>query len=126
MGAREEYQKALKDADYSEELKYEPEEHHKVKRKRNRRRKIIWFNPPYSKNVATNIGKEFFDLIWIHFPKQHPFNRLFNKNTVKLSCSCTINMASIIKAHNTKILIKDDAKQANEESIIAGKSHHAQ
>ena len=115
MGAREEYQKALKDAGYSEELKYEPEEHHKVKRKRNRRRKIIWFNPPYSENVATNIGKEFFDLIRIHFPKQHPFNRLFNKNTVKLSYSCTINMASIIKAHNTKILIKDDAKQANEE-----------
>ena len=85
MEAWEEYQKALKDAGYSEELKYEPEEHQKLKRKQNRRMKIIWFNPPCSKNVATNIEKEFFGLIRIHFPKQHPFNRLFNKLTVKLS-----------------------------------------
>ena len=34
----------------------------KKKKKENnnkkRRRKITWFNPPYSKNVATNIGKK--------------------------------------------------------------------
>ena len=25
--------------------------------KRKRKRSVIWFNPPYSKNVKTNIGK---------------------------------------------------------------------
>ena len=47
-------------------------------------------------------------LLRTHFPKQQPWHRLFNKNTVKLSYSCTINMDGIIKAHNAKILRKQD------------------
>ena len=27
---------------------------------KNRKREIIWFNPPYSFNVLTNVGKRFF------------------------------------------------------------------
>ena len=35
-----------------------------VKRnKRKRRRAIIWFNPPYSANVKTNIDKRFFGIL---------------------------------------------------------------
>ena len=37
--------------------------------KKVRQRKIIWFNPPYSVNVETNIGKTFLKLIDKHFPK---------------------------------------------------------
>ena len=106
LGAKDEYQSALNIAGYSDALKYEPPQ--QSQRKRNRRRKIVWFNPPYSKNVATNIGKEFFNLLQVHFPRQHPFHSLFNRNTVKLSYSCTMNMNSIIKAHNMKVLKKNE------------------
>ena len=34
-----------------------------------RKRNIIWFNPPYSMNVQTNIGREFLNLVGKHFPK---------------------------------------------------------
>ena len=39
-----------------------PSDPHANKRLK-RRRKIIWFNPPYSMNVKTNIGKVFLNLI---------------------------------------------------------------
>ena len=64
----------------------------------------MWFNPPYSKNVKTNIGKIFLNLIKKHFPPHHKFHKLFNKNTVKISYSCTRNIKSIINSHNAKIL----------------------
>ena len=72
--------------------------------KKQRKRNIIWFNPPYSKNVKTNIGKIFLNLIKKHFPPHHKFHKLFNKNTVKISYSCTRNIKSIINSHNAKIL----------------------
>ena len=68
--------------------------------------KIIWFNPPYSKHVKTNIGKIFMKLISKHFPKQHKYYKIFNKNTVKLSYSCMPNMLSIITKHNKTFLNK--------------------
>ena len=37
--------------------------------KRQRSRKVIWFNPPYSKSVKTYIGKRFLKAIDKHFPK---------------------------------------------------------
>ena len=37
--------------------------------RRNRKRKVIWFNPPYSQNVKINIGKLFIKLVRKHFPK---------------------------------------------------------
>ena len=57
IDAKDEYQKALTDAGYTHDS-----EHNKSNHKRKRKRRIVWFNPPFSKNVATNIGKEFFNL----------------------------------------------------------------
>ena len=71
--------------------------------KQNRKRKIIWSNPPFSKNVSTNIGKKFLNLINKHFPPQNKLHKIFNRNTLKLSYSCTKNMGRIIKSHNKKI-----------------------
>ena len=73
-------------------------------KKRQRKRNIIWYNPPYSKNVATNIGKKFLDLIEKHFPQQHKLRKLFNKNNVKISYSFMRNMNAIINAHNIRVL----------------------
>ena len=51
-----------------------------------RKRKIIWHNPPYSANIKTNIGKTFLNLIKNkHFPKTNKLQKIFNRNTVKIS-----------------------------------------
>ena len=55
-------------------------------------------------NVKTNIGKTFFKLLQKHFPPGHPMYTIFNKNKIKLSCSCFPNMGSIISSHNKHIL----------------------
>ena len=39
-----------------------------------------------------------------NFPKSNPFSKIFNKNTIKISYSCTRNMKSIISSHNKQIL----------------------
>ncbi len=52
---------------------------------RNRQRNIIWFNPPFSKNVKTNIARNFLCLIDKHFPPNHKLHKIFNRNTVKVS-----------------------------------------
>ena len=72
--------------------------------KRKRKRNIIWFNLPYSKNVKTNIGKTFLQLLSKHFPKDHEMHKIFNKNTVKISYSCMNNISSTLSTHNKNIL----------------------
>ena len=92
------YEKCLKT-----NLQYQqPKENNQNKRKR--KRNIIWFNPPYSKSVKTNIGRIFIKLISKHFPPNHKFVKIFNKNTIKLSYSCMPNIRSKINSHNKKIL----------------------
>ena len=44
---------------------------------------IIWFDPPYSKSVKTNIGRIFIKSISKYFPPNHKFVKMFNKNTIK-------------------------------------------
>ena len=70
--------------------------------------------PLLSQNMKTNIGMKFLKLITKHFPKGSSLHKLFNKNDVKVSYSCTRNMASLIKGHNTALL----KAQAQEEPCI--------
>ena len=42
-----------------------------------------------------------------HFPKSNKLHAIFNRNTVKVSCSCTQNISSMIKSHNKKVINKD-------------------
>ena len=72
--------------------------------KKKRKQNIIWFNPPFSKKVATNVGKEFFSLLSKHFPPNNKYYKIFNKQNVKLSYSCMPNMGSIIAQHNKQVL----------------------
>ena len=68
------------------------------------KQKIIWFNPSYSKNGKTNIGKIFFKLLHTHFLPSHSFHKIFNKKSVKISYSCMRSMGSIVSAHNSSTL----------------------
>ena len=69
--------------------------------KNTRKRKVIWFNPRYSMNVETNIGKTFLKLVKKHFPRNNSFHKIFNKNTIKISYSCMRNISSIIPSHKS-------------------------
>ena len=100
--AKSTYETALRNNGYDAALQYEGNSH--PRRNRNRKRKILWFNPPYNQQVQTNIGKLFIRLVKKHFPRDHKLHRIFNTNTIKLSYCCTINMANIIKQHNSRIL----------------------
>ena len=97
------YQEALRKSGYNYTLRYEQQQ---PQERRNRTRKIIWFNPPYSANVITNIGHKFLKAIDDCFPKHHPLNKIFNRNTLKLSYSCMPNIKNVISAHNKAILTR--------------------
>ena len=101
--AKEPYQRALDESGYDHKLVYEEPAAPKPKGK-GRKRDIIWFNPPFNKAVTTNVGKQFLQLVSKHFPKGSPLGSLLNRNTVKISYSCTKNMKTIISSHNRKIL----------------------
>ena len=65
--SKQEYEEALKNDGYRIKLEYRDEESNTQKR-RNRPRKILWFNPPYNMEVVNNLGKEFFKLLKGDFP----------------------------------------------------------
>jgi hypothetical protein len=44
---------------------------------------LVGYNPPFSKNVSTNIGQTFLNIIDDEFPIGHPLPKIFNRNTVK-------------------------------------------
>ena len=58
------------------------------------------------------MGKIFLNLIKKHLPPHHKFHKLFDKDTVKISDSCSRNIKSIINSHNAKIL---DPKKSTEQ-----------
>ena len=95
------YNEALKSSGYKDEIKYEKQN---VKQKRTRSRKVIWFNPPFSINVKTNIARRFLLIVDKNFPNGHKFKKILNRNTLKVSYSCLPNMSSIISSHNKKVL----------------------
>ena len=103
------YNVALKSAGYDYDIEYQDTLPTR-QRKKTRSRKIIWYNPPFSKNVRTNIGAHFLKLISKHFPEGNKLHKIFNKNTLKVSYSCMRNIQQIIKSHNTDVM-----KRANQE-----------
>ena len=57
---------------------------------------ILWFNPPYSKSVKTNIDKLYLCLISKPFPPTHKYRKIFNGNTIKINYTCMSNIKSKI------------------------------
>ena len=106
------YDKALRRSGFDDSLHY-CKKNTTTPTKRNRKRNIIWFNPPYSKNVQTNVAKTFLKLIKKQFPPNHNLHPVFHKNNVKVSYSCMPNMGSIINNHNKKILTNNNTTPQN-------------
>ena len=115
-----ELQYILKSNGYNEGIHYI--EGQGRKQSKNRSRNIIWFNPPYNQNVRTNIAKSFLCQIDKHFPKSHKFHKIFNRNNLKVSYSCTTNMANIIKSHNQKILNENNEASEKKNATVEAKT----
>ena len=71
-----------------------------------RKRNILWFNPPYSKSVKTNIGKVFLRLIKKHFLRTDKYRKNLKKNTISITYLCIPNTKSKISTHNRQIFIR--------------------
>ena len=64
----------------------------------------MWFNPPFSKNVATKIRRYFLNLSDKHFPQDRKFHKIFDRNNIKVSYSYMPNFQLAINSHNRKFL----------------------
>ena len=101
------YQKALVDSGYNPRLAFTPHiTQSSNSTRRNRHRNIIWYNPPFSKNVATNVGRTFLKILDEEFPENHVFHKIFNRSTVKISYSCMPNLKPKIDGNNKSTLQK--------------------
>ena len=99
------YEDKLHQSGYQQKLKEKPV-NAKTHNKRNHKRIIIWFNPLFSRNKSAKIGKCFLNLFDKHFRQNHRLRKIFNRNRIQVSYSCTKYMKTIINNHNKNILGK--------------------
>ena len=104
------YKNAIKQSGYNNNLIFSETQ----PKKKARKRKIILFNPPFNNYVANNNKKEFLKLINKHFPPQHKFHKILNRNNIKISYSCMPNMKAIITGDNKKLLEKKSSQQSKQ------------
>ena len=72
--------------------------------KRNCKRNIVWVNPSFSESVKNNIGKEFLKLVGKRLPTHRHQQKVWNRNTLKVSYSCMPIIATIISSQNQNLL----------------------
>ncbi len=77
---------------------------------------ILPGSTPYSKNVKTNIGKQFINLIDKCFPPGQHLHKLLNRNTIKVSYSCMPNMKNIISQHNKSVEKQNEPPQPQQSN----------
>ena len=86
--------------------------------KKQQKRNIIWFNPPYSRRRTNQHRKIFLNLIKKHFPPQHKLYKLCNKNLVKIRYSCTGMIKTIIDSSNTTVLFSTISKKQKTMQLL--------
>ena len=69
--------------------------------------------PPLERCIGNKFGKKVFELVDHHFPRDSPLRKLFNRNSVKISCSCTKNIKTIISSKNNKLLKPANGNDVN-------------
>ena len=104
--AKTPYQEALQKSGYNHKLEYTPPQDLGTKKK-NRRKSVTWFTPPFSLNVKSRLGKDFLTLLDTSFPPSNPLHKLFTRQTVKISYKRMPNMSQAVSGHNAKLLRED-------------------
>ena len=107
------YEKALKEAGHRHNLEYK--NHEKKKKKKKRTKDPIYFNPPFSLNVKTNVGAVFLRIVDKHFPKKSKLHKYFNRSKIKVSYRTMPNIRNHISKHNAKISRDKDSKKNQEK-----------
>ena len=104
--AKGEYETALGGCGYGKNVDFQyTEKDPNIKSKgRSRVRKCLWFNPPWSGNVKTDVGRQFLSILDRVFNRNHLLKSIMNRNWCKISYRTTPNLAAIISSHNKKIL----------------------
>ena len=98
--------------------------------RRYRDRKVIWFNPPFSLNVKTNIGKVFLKLVRKHFPNkdqdkiQRPCNYRIKKSC-PLNCKC-LHQCMVYKAEVSTNTTYKEYYGASEGEFKSRYNNHTQ
>ena len=82
----------------------------KSEKSKTQKRNIIWFNPPFSKFLSTNVEKTFLQLVKKHLPRNRNFQPQFSYSRMN-------NMSKIIKRRNH--VTKD-------QNVIAEKNQNVQ
>ena len=104
-GATPIYSDTLRLRAYRENVQYFDEcKTDQIRKKKRNLHRNIWYNPPFGKNVATDVGHRFLQLVAKHCPNGSSLHKIFNRNSAKVSYSCMQSMATIIKQHNNTIL----------------------
>ena len=99
------FNNALSNSGFDHKMKFQPLTEDKDRgHNKSRGWKIVLFNPLYSCNVAINTGKTSLLLLDKYFSKARKLSKVLDCNNVKVSCNSMPNVASMINAHNKKIL----------------------
>ena len=96
------YKCALEAAGYKDldrKLIYNPSS-----KRRQRRRCITWFNPPWNGESKLNIGAVFLSLVDRYLATLPTLGKYLNRNTIKISYSTTRNIKAHIDKHNMALL----------------------
>ena len=79
---KDEYETITKKCGYGNKLIFEkPKQQPNSNQKNRRERNIIWYNPPFSNSVKTNIGRKFTNIVKKHFDKQNSLTKIFKNIT---------------------------------------------
>ena len=99
------YQKALSEAGYDHKLSYYHINNSGGGRKkaRTRSRNCVYFNPPFSLNVKTNVLGQFLEIVR-NFPKNNILAPIITTNLIKCSYRTVPNMAKQVARKNGRIL----------------------
>ena len=109
--AKPTHEEALKSSGFETNLINNRTKNESTTRHRSRKRKIIWFNPPYCQSVKTNVARKFLLLVDKHFQPGHDLRKIFNRNTLKVSYSCMPSIDSTIKGHNSRLTNQTTAER---------------
>ena len=96
------YETALKNAGHTGNIQYQ--EPNLNPKKRSRKRKVLWFNPPWSSTIKSNVAKDFLRILEEEFPPNSELHHYFNKKKVKVSYSNLPSFKKIVSGHNKKVL----------------------
>ena len=81
--------------------------------RKQKRRIIIYYNQPFNMALKTKFGKKFLELVSKHFPRHHKMYPVLNRNTLKISYSCTANIKRIIQHSKEKKKKTTTEKECN-------------